>query len=252
MATIEMNLLSVITCGSISIRVFCPGMDKLALDDKEHKVKYPVLWLLHTDGGAALDWLETPAERIAEKYGIFIIAPDQHHAICTDMKYGPRYEYFMANELQNICRNSLPISDDPAMNWVGGVGTGAYGAVKMALKHPDVFSKAIAINGILDLEAMIAKAAAGEDTGTPHNKASLEAVFGDLSAFPGSANDLYALEKPEGSAFYFTWEADKAVKEENERLAAKLGAQTAELEAEADFDSCQVSLPAAVRWLMKK
>lgn len=252
MATIEMNLLSVITCGSISIRVFCPGMDKLALDDKEHKVKYPVLWLLHTDGGAALDFLETPAERLAEKYGIFIIAPDQHHALCTNMKYGPRYEYFMTNELQNICRNCLPISDDPARNWVGGVGTGAYGAVKMALKHPDVFSKAISINGILDLEALIAKAVSGEDTGTPHNKASLEAVFGDLTAFPGSSEDLYALEKPMGSEFYFSWEAGRGITEENKRLAKQLGAQAIELEEEADFDSCQRSLPAAVKWLLEK
>ena len=179
MATIEMNMLSVITCGSISVRVFCPGMDRLALDDKEHRVKYPVLWLLHTDGGAAIDWLETPAERIAEKYGIFLIAPDQHHAMGTDMAFGPRYESFLHTELLNICRNCLPISEDPAENWIGGVGTGAYGAVKMALKHPDVFSKAVAINGILDMEALIAKAVAGEDTGTPHNRASLEAVFGD-------------------------------------------------------------------------
>lgn len=252
MATIEMNLLSVITCGSISIRVFCPGMDKLALDDREHKVKYPVLWLLHTDGGAALDWLETPAECLAEKYGIFIIAPDQHHALCTNMKYGPRYEYFMANELQNICRNSLPISDDPAKNWVGGVGTGAYGAVKMALKHPDVFSKAIAMGGIVDLEAMIAKAVAGVDTGTPHNKASLEAVFGDLGAFHGSENDLFALEKPTGTEFYFTWEAGRGITEENKRLAQRLNAQAVELENDADFDSCQRSLPAAVRWLLNQ
>ena len=77
MATIEMNMLSVITCGSISVRVFCPGMDKLFLDDKEHTKKYPVIWLLHTDGGAALDWLATPAERIAEEYGIFLIAHRQ-------------------------------------------------------------------------------------------------------------------------------------------------------------------------------
>ena len=43
MASIEMNMLSVITCGSISIRVFCPGMSKLALDDTSHQTKYPVL-----------------------------------------------------------------------------------------------------------------------------------------------------------------------------------------------------------------
>lgn len=92
MATIEMNMLSVLTCGSVSVRVFCPDMDKMYLEDCEHTVKYPVLWLLHDDGGAALDWLQTPAERMAKKYGIFLIAPDQHHAIGTNMKYGPKFE----------------------------------------------------------------------------------------------------------------------------------------------------------------
>ena len=182
MATIEMNMLSVITCGSISVRVFCPGMDKLALEDRSHATRYPVLWLLHDDGGAALDFLDTPAERIAKQYGIFLIAPDQHHAMGTDMKFGPRYEYFFCKELQEICRNCLPISDDPAKNWVAGVGTGAYGAMKMALKHPDVFSGAAALHGRVDMEAMIQKALAGADTGTPQTKASLEAVFGDLTA----------------------------------------------------------------------
>lgn len=251
MATIEMNMLSVITCGSISVRVFCPGMDKLALDNKDHSVKYPVLWLLHTDGGAALDWLQTPAGQIAEKYGIFLIAPDQHHAIGTDMKFGPRYEYFLSRELPDICRNCLPISEDPAENWTGGVGTGAYGAVKLALKHPETFSKAVAINGILDMENLIARAVAGESTGTPLTKASLEAVFGDLTQFHGSSNDLFAMSKPENSSLYFIWEAGSPVQMENERLASLLGAETAQLEAEDGFDSCQVSLPAAVRWILK-
>lgn len=252
MASIEMNMLSVITCGSISVRVFCPGMDKLALEDRTHTTKYPVLWLLHTDGGAALDWLETPAERIAEKYGIFLIAPDQHHALGTDMKFGPRLEYFLNHELLNICRNCLPLSEDPAENWICGVGTGAYGAVKTGLKHPENFSKAVAINGIVDMEAIIARALAGEDTGIPHNQASLEAVFGDLSQFHGSGNDLFSLQKPEGSKFYMTWERDFPFAAENARLAAVLGAETAVLAPDSDFHSCQVSLPAAVRWLLEK
>lgn len=251
MATIEMNMLSVITCGSISVRVFCPGMDKLALDDSKHEKKYPVLWLLHTDGGAALDWLETPAERIAEKYGIFLIAPDQHHALGTDMKFGPRYEFFLNTELLNICRNCLPVSEDPAQNWICGVGTGAYGALKTGLKHPENFSKAVAINGIVDMEAMIGRALAGADTGTPHNKASLEAVFGDLRKFHGSANDLFALRKPEGTELYMTWEENFPFAAENAHLAEMLGAETAVLEEDADFRSCQVSLPAAVRWLLR-
>ena len=254
MATIEMNMLSVITCGSISVRVFCPGMDKLFLDDKEHTKKYPVIWLLHTDGGAALDWLATPAERIAEEYGIFLIAPDQHHALCTNMKYGPRYEHFLNTELPGICRNSLPISDDPAENWVVGVGTGGYGAVKMALKHPETFSAAAALNGVLDMQAVIDKALKGQGTGIRHDQASLEAVFGDLAAFSGSQNDLFTLaEQPEPGRFLFAFEADCETKDDSLRLAKVLGdrARVQELAAGADLDSCQRSLRAAAAWLMK-
>lgn len=255
MASIEMNMLSVITCGSISVRVFCPGMDKLALDDREHKARYPVLWLLHDDGGGALDWLSTPADRLAEKYGVFLIAPDQHHALCTDMKFGPRYEYFLNTELTAICRNCLPISDDPSLNWIAGVGTGAYGAVKMALKHPETFSRAAALDGVLDLEAVIQKALRGEDTGIPHDKASLEAVFGDLETFPGSANDLFSLaEKKVEGRVLFVWEDGSPRAAENLRLAKKLGetAETAVLTAGADLHACQSSLPAALAWMMKE
>lgn len=250
MATIEMNMLSVITCGSISVRVFCPGMDKLALDDSSHQKRYPVLWLLHDEGGAALDWLATPAERLAEQYGVFLIAPDQHHALCTDMKYGPRYEHFLNTELTAICRNCLPISDDPALNWIAGAGTGAYGAVKMALKHPETFSRAAALGGVLDMEAVIEKALRGEDTGIRHNRASLEAVFGDLDAFSGSANDLFALaEKPAAGRFVLIWEDGSPRAEENQRMAERLGgaAQTLVLPEGADLGSCQASLPAALR-----
>jgi len=253
MAQIELNALSVITCGSFSARIFLPEMDKLWLDDKDHQKKYPVLWLLHDEGGAALDWLATPAERLAAQYGIFIIAPDQHHAMCTNMKYGPRYEHFMATELPGICRNNLPLSPDPKDNWIGGVGTGGYGAVKMALKHPDVFSKAFAIHGILDMERLIRLAVAGEDTGTYQNLASLKAVFGDLDAFPGSDNDLYALAKGTAEAdFCFLSEKDTLAAEESRRLADLLGskANTVLLEKMSDFSSCQRSLPEALRWLI--
>ncbi len=254
MAQIEMNALSVITCGSFSARIFLPEMNKLALDDQAHEKKYPVLWLLHDEGGAALDWLSTPAERLAAQYGIFIIAPDQHHAMCTDMAYGPRYEHFMATELPAICRNNLPISADPALNWIGGVGTGAYGAVKMALKHSDVFSKAFSIHGILDMEDMCKKALRGEDTGTVQNKASLEAVFGDLESFSGSDNDLYALAKRSyAKDILFVSDEASALHSQNTWLADLLGIDSVlSVAKDADFFSCQTSLPEAVKWLTKE
>ena len=253
MSQIELNALSVITCGSFSARIFLPEMDKLMLDDKDHQKKYPVLWLLHDEGGAALDWLATPAERLAAQYGIFIIAPDQHHSMCTNMKYGPRYEHFMATELPGICRNNLPISSDPRLNWIGGTGTGGYGAVKMALKHPDVFSKAFSIHGILDMERLIRLAQEGKDTGTYQNEASLKAVFGDLESFSGSKNDLFALAKEASdSEFCFLCEEASLPAEESNRLSELLGSKaiTVTLEQGSDFSSCQRSLPTAISWLM--
>ena len=254
MACIEFNALSVITCGSFSAHVFIPEMDKLALDDVSHTKKYPVLWLLHHEGGASMDWLRTPAERCAVKYGIFIIAPDQQHALCTNMAYGPRYEDFMRTELPGICRNNLPISADPALNWIGGVGTGAYGAVKMALKYPACYGKAVAINGVLDLEAICQAAAAGEETGIHHHKASLEAVFGDLNGFAGGEHDLFALaKKGTDKKFLFICEEDNPHARESRRLAELLGpaAEVRTLESGADCDSCQKSLPQGAAWLIE-
>lgn len=250
MANIELNALSVITCGSFTARVFVPEIDKLQLNDSTHEKKYPVLWLLHTDGESSIDWMRTPAERLATRYGIIIIAPDQHHALTTNMDYGPRYEEFLSRELPGICRNTLPISENPAKNWIAGVGTGAYGAIKMALKYPEVYSKAAAINGILDMERAIDDVLDDRDPGFPHTKASLEAVFGNLNTFHGSHNDIYALaQQPHRAQFLLCWEEDFPYRQENMRLVQILGAQTRTFPAGSDFNSCQQTLSATVDWL---
>ena len=251
MAFFEFNALSVVMCGSFAARVFIPEMDRLQLDDKEHKKKYPVLLLLHDSGGAAVDWQQTPAERCAAENGIFIIAPDVQHALGTDMEYGPKYETFISGELLGICRNLFPISPDSARTWIGGVGTGAYGAVKTAIHHPDVFSKAISIDGILNMGAVIKKALAGQETGIHHNAASLAAVFGDLNHFEGGNNDLFALaDRPVQNKFLFLCREDDGHRGENAAIADKMkaAAEFAQIPSGADGFSQQQSLPKAVKW----
>ena len=252
MAYFEFNALSVIMGGSFAARVFMPEMDKLQLEDKEHEKKYPVLLLLHDSGGAAVDWQKTPAERCAAENGIFIIAPDVQHALGTDMKYGPQYETFISSELLGICRNLFPISHDPAKTWIGGVGTGAYGAVKTMIHHPEVFSKAISIDGILDMGAIINKALAGEETAIHHDAESLAAVFGDLDHFEGSDNDLFALaERPVQNKCLFLCQDDDSHMSENTTIVNKLSNVAEFVKIPSGFDnfSQQQSLPEAIRWL---
>jgi len=251
MAFFEFNALSVILCGSFAARVFIPEMDKLQLDDSAHTHKYPVLVLMHDEGGASMDLQRTPAERLAAEHGIFIIAPDVQHTLGTDMEYGPHYETFVSTELLNICRRIFPITEDPAKTWIGGIGTGGYGAVKTALQHPDVFTKGFAIDGTLDLGAIIERAKSGVDTGIGLQEEQLKAIFSDYAHFSGGENDLYTLaDRPAQGKFLFVREERYARANESEALANKLGAaaEIVMLPAGSDCFSQQKSLPEAVRW----
>ena len=254
LAYLECNALSVILCGSFALRVFVPEMDTLQLNYKQHEKKYPVVWLLHDEGGAALDWQTTPAEQCAKEYGVFLIAPDLQHTLCTNMKYGPQYENFISSELRGICQNLFPISTDPACNWVAGVGTGGYGAVKLALKHPQVFTRAAALNGVLDLANICKNALQQKPTGIRHDRESLQAVFGDLNAVAGSGQDLFALAGPMAkSKFCFICDKAYAARPQQERLAAQLGPRAEQffVKETAESGACQQSLPLAVHWLCK-
>jgi S-formylglutathione hydrolase FrmB len=211
--------------------------------------------LLHSEGGTALDWNKTIAEKCAAEYGIFIIAPDAQHSICTNMDYGPNYEDFLAAELPGICRNNLPISEDPALNWIGGVGTGAYGAVKAAIKHPDVFTKCIAMDGIFDMEKICKKAMSGEPTEIFHKEESLKAVFGDITKIAGSKHDVFELAKKcDTGRFYITGKKESKYAEERVRLAEALKDKAKYLETNGevmDFSEPMV-LKYAVDWLCNK
>lgn len=252
MAYLELNALSTILCGSFSARIYLPEMDKLDLEDEKHEKKYPVLWLLHSEGGSSLDWNRTMAEKCAAEYGIFIIAPDAQHSICTNMDYGPEYEEFLAAELPGICRNNLPVSEDPNLNWIGGVGTGAYGAVKAAIKHPDVFTKCIAMDGIFDMDRICRLAVQGEPTGIFHKEESLRAVFGDITNIQGSEHDVYALaDRCKAGEFYITGATASEYAAERSRLAESLKekAHLVETKGEVmDFSEPMV-LKNAVAWL---
>ncbi len=114
-----------------------------------------------------------------------------------------------------------------------------------------MFSKAISIDGILDMVAIIKKALAGEETGILHDAESLAAVFGELDQFEGSSHDLFALaDNPVHNRFLFVCREDDSRINESAAIAEKLGAAAdlTQVPADADGFSHQQSLPRAVRW----
>lgn len=254
MAYVEFNALSTVLGGSFTARAFLPGLDRLDLEDARHQKRYPVLWLLHTDGETSLEFLKTPVEGLAERYGFIAIAPDLHHSMGVDMKWGPNVEKFLTRELRGIFRHILPVSALREENFIGGTGTGGYAALKCACKHPGLFSKAFSLNGILNMERLIARTSAGEVTGVPQTAEALEAVFGGAAEFAGGPDDLFSLaERSQESVFYLCAEKGFDYYEDSRALAALLGEKAAfvSLDAGADCESCQVSMRGAVKWLFQ-
>lgn len=255
MAYIELNALSTLLCGSFTARIFLPGMDGMYLDDASHETKYPVLYLLHDDGGLSADFIRTSAEKIAEKYRCLVICPDVQHCCGADMVYGPKYERFLIEEFPGICRSCFPASTDPSRVYIGGVGTGAYGALKTYFDHADRFAGALAIDGMVDMADFCRRARTPEGTGSYHNVESLGAMFEDIDRIEGSDRDLYTLTRKFPGKKVFLYSPENTGRcEQNRRLAKLLGSEARLVGEDLDGDGPAgwFSLLAAARFFFEE
>lgn len=195
MAHIELNALSVCLSGTFDAHIFSPEPQQL-----QERKDFPVIWFIHEDGSSPFTLLRYTdiLERMAVERGIFVIAPTVGHSLCTDMVWGTQNEKFLGEECIKIFRFLYPLSTKKENNVVLGIKSGGYGALKLAVDYAETFGTGISIEGELDIAG---KCLAPEsDSGFSYQtKASLEAIFGNLTQVPGSRHDLYALVKKPGT-----------------------------------------------------
>ncbi|GAA0684684.1 alpha/beta hydrolase-fold protein [Kitasatospora atroaurantiaca] len=66
---------------------------------------------------------------------------------CEDIPGGPQSETYFAKDVPQAIRGSYRIADGAGSWGVIGNSTGGYCALKLAMKHPDVFSAAVSLSG---------------------------------------------------------------------------------------------------------
>jgi putative esterase len=112
--------------------------------------------------------------------------PDGARSFYTDMKYGDAYYSSIVCDVMRSARSLFPLSVKREKNFTAGLSMGGYGALKIALKNPDVFSGAISLSGVLN----IAKSA--EDVTWDRD---FTLIWGEdyKNALPGSEDDLFYL-----------------------------------------------------------
>ncbi|GGM21946.1 alpha/beta hydrolase [Dactylosporangium sucinum] len=178
MALLRCDFFSDVLCFGTSMTVLLP----------ETGTDFPTLYLLHglTDDDTA--WTRyTSVERYAADRGVAVVMPQVHRSFYTDEVWGRPYWTFVAEELPHTARRLFRLSGRREDTFVAGLSMGGYGALKLALRHPERFAAAAALSGVLDLATRI------PTLDRPVDPRMWQRIFGDPAAVPGSDDDLFHL-----------------------------------------------------------
>jgi putative tributyrin esterase len=143
---------------------------------------FPVLYLLHGLSDDHTAWLRyTSVERYAAAAGLAVVMPAVNRSFYANEQHGTRYWDFVADELPQVVGNFFRVSQSPEDTYVAGLSMGGYGAMKLALTHPDRYAAAASLSGALDLEELSSR---------PERVGLFDRIFGDT--IPPAA-DVFAL-----------------------------------------------------------
>jgi putative tributyrin esterase len=115
--------------------------------------KLPVVYLLHGGGGGFRDWTNySDVSRYSER-GLILVMPEGSSSYFVNAPQPPqdRYEDYIVKDLIADVEDKFPAAGGRANRAIVGVSMGGFGAVNLALRHPDLFAFAGGISAALDV-----------------------------------------------------------------------------------------------------
>jgi putative tributyrin esterase len=115
--------------------------------------KLPVVYLLHGGGGGFRDWSNySDSARFAER-GLILVMPEGNDSYFVNAAGRPkdRYEDYIVSDLIADVESRFPVAAGRATRAIVGVSMGGFGAVKLALSHPELFVFAGGISPAVDV-----------------------------------------------------------------------------------------------------
>ena len=153
-----------------------------------------MLYLLHGYSDDHTIWMRrTSVERYAAQHNLAVIMPAVNHSFYTNEAQGERYWDYVAEELPEIMHRFFRLSKKPEDTYVAGLSMGGYGAMKLALTHPERFAAAASFSGAVDIfDGLEDKPTARLD--------NFRRIFGELDGLEESNHDLFRLMEKNKSA----------------------------------------------------
>lgn len=115
--------------------------------------KLPVVYLLHGGGGGYRDWTNySDVAKYAES-GLILVMPEGGSSYYTNSVEHPedRYEDYVVRDLISEVESKYPAATGRQNRAIVGVSMGGYGAVKIAMKHPEVYVFAGGLSAAVDV-----------------------------------------------------------------------------------------------------
>jgi S-formylglutathione hydrolase FrmB len=154
--------------------------------------RYPVLYLLHGNGGNHLQWLNgSHVKTYVQKLSLIVVMPDAESSFYVNSDTDPRnrFEDFIMMDVRQYIQNRYAV--DTLRQAIAGASMGGYGALLLAFKYPRRFFFAGDISGALDIPRYIYLRERDADlSGSVPN---LKRIFGSGPSAFRRAHDLFSL-----------------------------------------------------------
>jgi putative tributyrin esterase len=115
--------------------------------------KLPVLYLLHGGGGGFHDWSNYSDVAGYAERGLILVMPEGNNSYYTNSSDRSQdcYEDYIVHDLIADVEQRLPAAPSREHRAIAGMSMGGFGAVVLALKHPDLFIFAGGLSSALDV-----------------------------------------------------------------------------------------------------
>ena len=153
---VEAHLDSKLMGRSMPYRVMLPD------DYAKSTNRYSVIYLLHGFGGNYANWFDkTGLAQYSAGKPFILVTPEGENGWYTDIPSKPNtnYESYIVKELIPEIDRRYRALNDRAHRMIAGLSMGGYGALKIAIRNPSMFSLAGSFSGALgvssDNEALV-------------------------------------------------------------------------------------------------
>ncbi len=119
-------------------------------DDPAIPKPWSVFYLLHGLSDDQTIWMRrTSVERYVQGLPLCVVMPDGGRGFYTDALEGLAYESDLVKDVVGLVDRTFPVKAERAGRCIGGLSMGGYGAVKVGIKHHDMFASVNSHSGAL-------------------------------------------------------------------------------------------------------